>query len=977
MMRPIFYLAVTFVVLTLSTSQQLVHAVDFESFLFNDGNGTELDFAANTANPGNMWTVDFNNLAPAEVENGVYKITKDNDNPASAVLQIANVSTGTRYIVVDISGWAFRGFDSTEPEELRFGFLNEDDGAFSGNTVTAQMQIARNTTTGAVEILGDAVGVGSTDLSHTGQFTVDQSAPVKMVLALDKTSNSYEVFYKDGANPSQSLGLGDISTSRNGNSVRLFANNNFGSDFTEFISVDRIAVTDVNPLTDLMTLEINRISGVMTLINSTGGSLAGLQSYSILSSSGALNSANWKTIAGNYDRASNGGNGSVDIDDAWAVSVSNVGELMESVISGNGGALTVNQPVILSKGDGPWVKSPIEDLYMELHFAGGVTRSANVNFVGNNGKRFSVGDLNFDGQLTSADWTIFIANADANLSGLSEPARYGRGDFNGDGFNDAFDFGLFKNAYIAIHGPGSFEAMLAGVPEPATSGLAAIAAALGFSRRRRSRRFAARLIAAATVLAIVIPSDSATAGILDDFTFSDSNGTVLENAANSVDPSHTWNEDDENEMSPSAVLNGVYRITKANDAIGSNYLNNNNITSGKGYIVAEMSGWNFSSLIGPGEFDSAEPEEVRFAFLNNDTGAQGGSTITGQAIIERNASGGIQLVGKLTTGTPEIAPLPLTLSRSTPFTVVLEIDEDTESFSVWYKDNTNPYALLGTAPHVAGRNGNSVRFYVNNNFSGTGEFFDINRMYVTDTSPFVVNTDKLTLRVKASTGEAWIVNSTATPFTIDLYRIESSANRLSPSGWYSLSDQNYQPVDGDDAGTVKGDGIGETWDEAGGANSGVLSEMFLLGKSAFAANSIPLPIGSPFVAGAQSPLTFQYRDAASGALLSGLVQFVAEVNEADFNNDNIIDGADLLIWQRNLGSAGSNSTGDANSDGNVTSADLAVWKSQFGSPPPTESAVASPTPEPQSQLLALVCGCAICVACSRRIQSANMQATFA
>ena len=131
------------------------------SFDFSDPDGVELDEVANTANPGNMWTVDFANLFPAEV-GGVYKITKDNDTTAAAVLNIANVATGKRYIAVDMAGWAFRGFDAAEPEELRFGFLDNDDGLVTGNLVTAQMQLRRIRPTQAVELFGDASARGAT-----------------------------------------------------------------------------------------------------------------------------------------------------------------------------------------------------------------------------------------------------------------------------------------------------------------------------------------------------------------------------------------------------------------------------------------------------------------------------------------------------------------------------------------------------------------------------------------------------------------------------------------------------------------------------------------------------------------------------------------------------------------------------------------------------------------------------------------------
>jgi hypothetical protein len=72
-------------------------------------------------------------------------------------------------------------------------------------------------------------------------------------------------------------------------------------------------------------------------------------------------------------------------------------------------------------------------------------------------------------------------------------------------------------------------------------------------------------------------------------------------------------------------------------------------------------------------------------------------------------------------------------------------------------------------------------------------------------------------------------------------------------------------------------------------------------------------------------------------------------DDADFNNDNLVDGSDLLIWQRGVGVGTSNATGDANASGGVDGADLAVWKSQFGNPPP--AAVAALVPEPTAGLI--------------------------
>ena len=71
------------------------------------------------------------------------------------------------------------------------------------------------------------------------------------------------------------------------------------------------------------------------------------------------------------------------------------------------------------------------------------------------------GDLNFDNSLTAADWLVFIANSETNLSGLSRAEAYQRGDLNGDGFNNIADFAAFSTAYDAANGGGAFAEMLA------------------------------------------------------------------------------------------------------------------------------------------------------------------------------------------------------------------------------------------------------------------------------------------------------------------------------------------------------------------------------------------------------------------------------------------------------------------------------------------------------------------------------------
>ena len=97
-------------------------------------------------------------------------------------------------------------------------------------------------------------------------------------------------------------------------------------------------------------------------------------------------------------------------------------------------------------------------------------------------------------------------------------------------------------------------------------------------------------------------------------------------------------------------------------------------------------------------------------------------------------------------------------------------------------------------------------------------------------------------------------------------------------------------------------------------------------------------------------LSFSDEDIAGGIGLGDLTltlnaEVVAVAEDADFNQDLDVDGADYLTWQRGFGSGTTLAEGDANGSGNVDGADLAVWESQYASlAAPTVVA----TPEPSS-----------------------------
>jgi hypothetical protein len=85
---------------------------------------------------------------------------------------------------------------------------------------------------------------------------------------------------------------------------------------------------------------------------------------------------------------------------------------------------------------------------------------------------------------------------------------------------------------------------------------------------------------------------------------------------------------------------------------------------------------------------------------------------------------------------------------------------------------------------------------------------------------------------------------------------------------------------------------------------------------------------------------------------------VVDVSDAastgDFNDDDVVDGADFLAWQRNVGVT-SNATlamGDGTRDKKVNFRDLDVWKFQWGESGAHHAVTA--VPEPATTLLATI-----------------------
>ena len=221
-------------------------------------------------------------------------------------------------------------------------------------------------------------------------------------------------------------------------------------------------VTNILPA---LNVTINRADGSMTLSNQTGGAEQ-ISGYSITSAFEGLAPANWRSIADFYD-AGNPGPNQVDAAHNWTelTNPSAHGDLSEADLAAGTGASLANGRTVNLGNAGTWIRTYNEDLVFQ-YVSGGQVVDGIVNYIGNGNNAFEFGDLNTSGTITGADWTIFRTNQHADLSGLSLAEAYRQGDLDGDLLNNHSDFALFKAAYEAANGSGSFAAMLAGVPEP-------------------------------------------------------------------------------------------------------------------------------------------------------------------------------------------------------------------------------------------------------------------------------------------------------------------------------------------------------------------------------------------------------------------------------------------------------------------------------------------------------------------------------
>jgi hypothetical protein len=104
----------------------------------------------------------------------------------------------------------------------------------------------------------------------------------------------------------------------------------------------------------------------------------------------------------------------------------------------------------------------------------------NISFI------FGVlGDLDSDGTINVADWMLFRAGQQVNMTGMTAAQARALGDLDGDFRNDHADFAVFKAMFDAVNGAGAFATLLSEVPEPSSLVLSAFMIVAASLRQRR------------------------------------------------------------------------------------------------------------------------------------------------------------------------------------------------------------------------------------------------------------------------------------------------------------------------------------------------------------------------------------------------------------------------------------------------------------------------------------------------------------
>jgi hypothetical protein len=714
-----------------------------------------------------------------------------------------------------------------------------------------------------------------------------------------------------------------------------------GAVYSAFRGDGTSLVTAISTITDL-DLTVNRSTSNVTLTNN-GTAALNIKQVSIVSDyGGALTPANWSSISNNYDEAP--GNGTVDPDDPWTELAATAFELTEREQSagGDGGTLTAGEVVNLGN---IWQKSRIEDVLLQVELTDGTVFFSEAAYTaGPTNAPYARSDLNLDGIVNPADWAFYYPNMLADLTSLTNVQRALAGDLDLDGDNDVADFVLFKTDFEAAQGVGSFEAMLAAVPEPSTIGLICVAGLAAFCLRRRSKTpaivvlFLAIAFAAKSAQVNAAPVDFTTF-MVEHFPESDVGNFPL--AMWTTTPTNaTLNSDASVNVfySPLSPLNkriaGTITPGTDDDVVGLVFgfePGDAQLGSTADYILLDWKGANQNF-----NFADAPPIEPPNGFHDLTAGGTmpvglALSRVTGRPTADEfwQHQDLAQTDGANQGGVQQLA------RGSTLGSAPYNRTGGSHLFEVLYTSSQVQVNVDGVLQMSVSGNFPDGRFGLYTLNQSGGPNFD--NFEIFDFIP-------LTLTVDRATGNVTLKNTSTDPIQFDYYEIDSASGSLNLSGWNSLDDQNFQSV---------GPGDHQKFQEAGGSDAFELAEVFLETQATFptlAPNSM-VSLGAAYNNSINGEdLVLSYR-LPTGAIFNASIEYVGTAPGlmGDYNNNGTVDAADYVIWRK---TDGSNQAG------------YNTWRTNFGRTAGSGSSLANSVSVPEPVTWSLV-GMALLVAACR------------
>lgn len=714
--------------------------------------------------------------------------------------------------------------------------------------------------------------------------------------------------------------------------------------------------TSAPPATPAVT--ISRDTGAITMINETSQPLS-MTIYSLTTTAGGFNQASWSKIQSQ----------GIDTNDSWITltNPSSTTDLSEATLGeytlGAFGSATDK----INLGNA-WIKSPFEDVQVEVRDAAGNAVPVIVRYTGNGGQPLGLADYNANGIVDSTDWVTVRSNLISNVTSLSPFQRYLAGDLNNDGQVNSTDFRQFKTLYEADNGLGSFAALLA-VPEPTSACLVLVGLAMLRSRRILGR-FATLALLGVACLTSTSQEASAINLFSDNFDRPDSrnidavltginNNTGTSLAADSVysqphlDPANDPGPEDADPVNGGGarILGNQLQLAvgqgTSNAFVNHNFTNASILTDGGFRVTVDIAGYAGTSNGQGGAFgvgmSQAEATATGDGLTGNPDGGKFTNAFQDAANFLNTAKSDFWLgirgnntiawgAGAVAPGTPgyNIATIAGKIGTiSATFAPAGFNQGDNVAYEVFYNGASQGFGVFTWSENMANYIGLDSR-------DGSATQFDNFSVETVDAA-----VKSLRLLVNTTTGAASIAGGDIAN-TLDFYQIQSAGSGLVAGSFDGLRGA---------AGFPAGNGTGNGWELSGVQTTSLLSESYLQSSSTFAASGAGISLGLIYNTSVNARDLEFYYETPTGQRLRGFVEYVSGVLP-DFTGDGKVDAADYTVWRdNNFRTSGATfAQGDANSDGAVNSADYQIWKSQYGATAGSSVAV----PEPVSLASALL-----------------------